>query len=171
MINTAPQIKSNDFQEQCYCLKPRDFNQIELQCCNCARWFHRTCIKVKTGSLVKFMINYTFTCSKCSSLPNGQESFIKKQASFHQMCLTTLANLTNEKIKRNSPGKHFFSKDKEIIPFIDKHWEELTNAPRRVKSTWHSTISRSMVFKTITYQKKNMKLIYLFLNLFKKDAR
>jgi Set1/Ash2 histone methyltransferase complex subunit ASH2 len=36
---------------------------------------------------------------------------------------------------------------KDIIPFIDKNWEALTSAPRRVKSTWHATISRSMVSK------------------------
>lgn len=33
---------------------------------------------------------------------------------------------------------------KDIIPFIDKNWESMTSAPRRTKSTWHTTISRSM---------------------------
>ena len=33
----------------------------------------------------------------------------------------------------------------EIIPFIDEHWEQLTNAPRRVKHTWHSSIAKTMV--------------------------
>ena len=141
----------NDASEpECYCLKPRDFNEIELQCFSCAKWFHKCCIDVETGPLVKFMVNYQFTCKKCS--PNKLESFVKKQASFHQLCLTALANLTADSRSNDERPKQYFSKDKEIIPFIDKNWDAMTNAPRRSKPTWHATITRSMtredVFKT-----------------------
>lgn len=37
-----------------------------------------------------------------------------------------------------------FSKDKEIIPFIAKHWEQLTVLPRRTKTTWHNTVAKTM---------------------------
>lgn len=51
-----------------------------------------------------------------------------------------MANLTLE-----NEGKQFFSKDKEIIPYIDKHWESLTSMPRRIKLTWHNTVAKTMV--------------------------
>ena len=42
-------------------------------------------------------------------------------------------------------GKTYFYKDKDIIPYIDKHWESLTTMPRRIKLTWHNTIVKTMV--------------------------
>ena len=150
MSSKSAAVKIEDSSEsECYCLKPRDLNEVEIQCINCAKWFHKCCVDVETGPLVKFMVNYQFNCKKCS--PNKQESFIKKQASFHQLCLTALANLTAES-RNNDRPKQYFSKEKEIIPFIDKNWDAMTNVPRRSKPTWHATISRSMtredVFKT-----------------------
>ena len=54
--------------------------------------------------------------------------------------MTALANL----IYDNRPNRGYFSRERDIIPFIDKHWEALTCAPRRVKSTWHATVSRTL---------------------------
>ncbi|CAF0719420.1 unnamed protein product [Brachionus calyciflorus] len=134
----APSSKSNDLNDQCYCLRSRNLDEIELQCCVCARWFHKSCIEIDTGPLVRFTVNYQFFCKNCGQ--NRQESFSKKQASFHQLCVTALANLVYD----NRPDKSFFSRERDIIPFIDKQWDALTSAPRRVKSTWHATVSRAL---------------------------
>jgi Set1/Ash2 histone methyltransferase complex subunit ASH2 len=154
-MTTTALVKSEPMSsgEECYCLKARNLSEIDIQCINCAKWFHKNCIEVETGPLVRFMVNYQFICKKCA--PNKAESFVKKQASFHQLCLTALANLTAESRSSNDDrAKQYFSKDKEIIPFIDKNWDAMTSVARRSKPTWHATISRSMtredVFKTKT---------------------
>lgn len=54
--------------------------------------------------------------------------------------MTALANLVYE----NRPNRLFFSRERDIIPFIDKYWEALTSAPRRVKVTWHATVTRTL---------------------------
>lgn len=33
----------------------------------------------------------------------------------------------------------------EIIPFIDKQWENLTTQSRRTKQTWHATVAKTLV--------------------------
>lgn len=37
-----------------------------------------------------------------------------------------------------------FNKDKEIIPYIENHWEALTTTSRRVTQSWHSTVLRAL---------------------------
>jgi len=56
------------------------------------------------------------------------------------MCITVLANLTQASVKEGNDRK-FFSKDKEIIPFLDMHWDAITTQSRRVTQTWHATVS------------------------------
>jgi Set1/Ash2 histone methyltransferase complex subunit ASH2 len=150
LVKTEPTLKLIESYDDCYCLKARNMSDLDVQCFSCAKWFHKSCIEVETGPLVRFMVNYQFVCKKCS--PTRTETFVKKQASFHQLCLTALANLTAESLNNDDRPKQFFSKDKEIIPFIDKNWDAMTSVARRSKPTWHATISRSMtredVFKT-----------------------
>uniref|UniRef100_T1INU9 B30.2/SPRY domain-containing protein n=1 Tax=Strigamia maritima TaxID=126957 RepID=T1INU9_STRMM len=126
----------------CYCTKERNFNTVELQCGSCFNWFHEKCVSVMTGKCVPFMTNYSFCCKMCS--PTGIESFTKKQANFSQMCQTALANLMQESVRRFK-NKTYFSKDKDIIPYIDTHWEYLTTMPRRIKLTWHTTVMKTML--------------------------
>lgn len=38
----------------------------------------------------------------------------------------------------------FFKLETEIIPFFDENWESLTPLPRRVKTTWHATIAKTL---------------------------
>lgn len=38
-----------------------------------------------------------------------------------------------------------FSKDKEIIPYIEQFWEAMTTMPRRLTQSWYSTVQRSLV--------------------------
>lgn len=38
-----------------------------------------------------------------------------------------------------------FSKDKEIIPYIEYHWEALTTTSRRVTQSWHATVHKALI--------------------------
>jgi Set1/Ash2 histone methyltransferase complex subunit ASH2 len=56
------------------------------------------------------------------------------------MCETAIANLMKQNEDRVA-----FSKDKEIIPFIEANWDILTTMPRRIKQTWHNTVGKTML--------------------------
>ncbi|CAH1794690.1 unnamed protein product [Owenia fusiformis] len=135
--DTNETSNSENVPDNCHCGKAREIGKIELQCGICLRWFHLECLENISGKLVPFMTTYVLCCKVCS--PNGLETFTKKQASFSQMCHTAVANLAHER-----PTEKQFSKDKDVIPYIDKYWEHLTTMPRRTKLTWHSTIAKIM---------------------------
>lgn len=88
------------------------------------------------------MMNYVFMCKNCS--PTGLESFKKNQAPFPQMCVTAIANLL-QLSQKDSDQRLLFHKDRDIIPFIELHWESLTTMPRRVTQSWHATIHRALI--------------------------
>ncbi|XP_050052258.1 set1/Ash2 histone methyltransferase complex subunit ASH2 [Dermacentor andersoni] len=136
---------SRSSDQQCYCGKGRNMNVVELQCIACLKWFHDTCLSLPLGKCVPFMTNYTFSCKLCN--PAGNENFSKKQSNFSQMCVTALANLI-QKNRAEGGSRALFSKDKEIIPFIEKNWENMTTVPRRVKQTWHTTVYKTMTKDT-----------------------
>lgn len=53
----------------------------------------------------------------------------------------------------------------EIIPFIDKQWENLTTQTRRTKQTWHATVAKTLVhtqFHSDTLQSQKCYLENLF---------
>jgi hypothetical protein len=58
---------------------------------------------------------------------------------FPQMCVTAIGNLMQASVKEGSP-RTMFSKERDIIPFIDSHWEGMTTMPRRVTQSWHATV-------------------------------
>ncbi|KAL4706785.1 hypothetical protein ACJJTC_018166 [Scirpophaga incertulas] len=136
---------SNESQGSCYCGKDRNLNIAELLCASCNRWFHESCIGYQLGKLVPFMTNYLFICKNCS--PTGLETFKKNQAPFPQMCLTAIANLRQDSVK-DGTNRMIFSKDREIIPYIDQYWEAMTTMPRRVTQSWYATVQRAL-FKDI----------------------
>ncbi|XP_018314411.1 set1/Ash2 histone methyltransferase complex subunit ASH2 isoform X1 [Mycetomoellerius zeteki] len=138
---TSVQSNNNE-SSNCYCGKERNLNIVELLCASCSRWFHESCIGYQLGKLVPFMVNYIFVCKNCS--PTGLESFKKTQAPFPQMCVTAIANLLQMCQKENEQ-KTLFHKDKDIIPFIDCHWESMTTMPRRATQSWHATIHRALL--------------------------
>ncbi|ELU02273.1 hypothetical protein CAPTEDRAFT_182172 [Capitella teleta] len=105
----------------------------------CLRFYHAKCLTCDLGASIPFMTNYQFFCKRCGS----SENFTKRPASFSQMCLTAVANLA-----ALNPERKFFSKDKEIIPYVEINWESLTTTPRRVKTTWHTTITKTMIKDT-----------------------
>lgn len=139
--NGAPKPHQVEREGNCYCGKDRNLNIVELLCAICFRWYHESCIGYQLGKLVPFMMNYFFVCKNCS--PTGLESFKKNQAPFPQMCVTALGNLMQASVKEGSP-RTMFSKERDIIPFIDSHWEGMTTMPRRVTQSWHSTINRAL---------------------------
>ncbi|XP_011205244.2 set1/Ash2 histone methyltransferase complex subunit ASH2 isoform X4 [Bactrocera dorsalis] len=126
----------------CYCGKERNLNIVELLCANCSRWFHESCIGYQLGKLVPFISNYMFVCKNCSQ--SGLEIFRKSQATIPQMCVTAIANMQQNAVK-DGKSKFLFSKDKEIIPYIEQYWEAMTTLPRRVTQSWYSTVQRSLV--------------------------
>ncbi|XP_063216211.1 set1/Ash2 histone methyltransferase complex subunit ASH2 isoform X2 [Bacillus rossius redtenbacheri] len=137
----VPAKPTQERDGNCYCGKERNLNIVELLCASCLRWFHESCIGYQLGKLVPFMTNYIFVCKNCS--PTGLESFKKCQAQFSQMCVTAIGNLTQASVKAGVP-RAMFSKDREIIPFIDSHWEGMTTMPRRVTQSWHATVHRAL---------------------------
>lgn len=60
------------------------------------------------------------------------------------MCVTALANLQQGSSKEGT-NRMMFSKDKEIIPYIEYHWEALTTTSRRVTQSWHATVHRALM--------------------------
>ncbi|XP_063912714.1 set1/Ash2 histone methyltransferase complex subunit ASH2 isoform X2 [Zophobas morio] len=134
--------KTSEQPGSCYCGKDRNLNIVELLCANCSRWFHESCIGYQLGKLVPFLANYVFLCKNCS--PTGLESFKKSQAQIAQMCVTAIANLQQSSCKEGS-NRLIFSKEKEIIPYIEYHWEALTTTSRRVTQSWHATVHKALI--------------------------
>ncbi|THD20815.1 Set1:ash2 histone methyltransferase complex [Fasciola hepatica] len=134
---------------QCYCMSPRNFSVADFQCSVCYRWFHLDCIAFNIGKSLPFLTAYHFMCKKCNQ--NGEEMFSRKQANFAVMCQTALANL----MWRNN-GRLYFSKEKELIPFLEEFWEELTTQPRKGNNLWypniHKTLTSSDAFKVVEYE-------------------
>lgn len=93
------------------------------------------------GKLLAFSMNYVFTCKFCS--PTGLEIYRRTQATIPQMCITTIANLQRKTFRDGNP-RYLFSKDKEIIPFIEAYWESITTLARKQTTGWYSTILKSL---------------------------
>ncbi|PIK52591.1 putative set1/Ash2 histone methyltransferase complex subunit ASH2-like [Apostichopus japonicus] len=126
----------------CYCGRGRNLDVVELQCSICMKWFHKDCLSINLGNCIPFMMSYTFCCKRCN--PNNVEMYSRKVPNFSVLCYVVLANLTAQSRKADPP-KTMFSKDGDIIPFIDANWELLTPAQRRTTVTWHSTIVKAMM--------------------------
>ncbi|XP_046716924.1 set1/Ash2 histone methyltransferase complex subunit ASH2 isoform X2 [Silurus meridionalis] len=119
----------------------RQLGEIELQCALCMKWFTADTFGIDTTTCLPFMTNYVFHCNVCHH--SGNTYFLRKQANLKEMCLTALANLTWSRTREEHP-KTMFSKDKDIIPFIDKYWECMTTRQRPGKLTWPNNIVKTM---------------------------
>ncbi|KAL5284524.1 ASH2L family protein [Megaselia abdita] len=133
--------------ENCYCGKKRNLSLVDLLCHGCSKWFHEACISFPMGKLVPFNTNYMFVCKACS--PNGLENFKKNQATMQQMAITAIANIQTSAFSSGNP-KTLFSRDKEIIPYIEQNWEAMTTMPRRSTQSWYATIHRMLQKDTQT---------------------
>ncbi|KAG8441202.1 hypothetical protein GDO86_006810 [Hymenochirus boettgeri] len=120
----------------------RQLGTIELQCSLCFKWFPADTFGIDTTSCLPFMTNYSFHCNLCHH--SGNTYFLRKQANLKEMCLTGLANLTWQSRNQDEHPKTMFSKDKDIIPFIDKYWESLTTRQRPGKMSWPNSIVKTM---------------------------
>ncbi|XP_018494847.1 set1/Ash2 histone methyltransferase complex subunit ASH2 [Galendromus occidentalis] len=141
LIKEAAQTLGAKQTNQCYCGTERILGKMEMQCVGCYRWFHEKCLSISIPRCVPFMMNYAFICKKCNA--NSCELFQKKTAGFSQVSITALANLLF-KSREDGTNKNMFSRDKEIIPWIDSNWELLMTGPRRVTQTWHTTILKTL---------------------------
>uniref|UniRef100_A0A4W5MKQ2 Set1/Ash2 histone methyltransferase complex subunit ASH2 n=1 Tax=Hucho hucho TaxID=62062 RepID=A0A4W5MKQ2_9TELE len=120
----------------------RHQGEVELQCALCMKWFTADTFSIDTATCLPFMTNYVFHCNVCHH--SGNTYFLRKQANLKEMCLTALANLTWRSRTQEDHPKTMFSKDKDIIPFIDKYWECMTTRQRPGKLTWPNTIVKTM---------------------------
>uniref|UniRef100_A0A8D3A7G5 Ash2 like, histone lysine methyltransferase complex subunit n=1 Tax=Scophthalmus maximus TaxID=52904 RepID=A0A8D3A7G5_SCOMX len=120
----------------------RQLGEVELQCALCMKWFTADTFGIDTATCLPFMTNYVFHCNVCHH--SGNTYFLRKQANLKEMCLTALANLTWRSRSQDEHPKTMFSKDKDIIPFIDKYWECMTTRQRPGKLTWPNNIVKTM---------------------------
>ena len=60
------------------------------------------------------------------------------------MCVTAIANMQQASAK-SGINKLIFSKDKDIIPYIEQYWEAMTTMPRRITQSWFVTVQRALV--------------------------
>uniref|UniRef100_A0A8C1WWQ6 Set1/Ash2 histone methyltransferase complex subunit ASH2 n=2 Tax=Cyprinus carpio TaxID=7962 RepID=A0A8C1WWQ6_CYPCA len=120
----------------------RQLGEVELQCALCMKWFTADTFNIDTANCLPFVTNYVFHCNVCHH--SGNTYFLRKQANLKEMCLTTLANLTWRSRTQEEHPKTMFSKDKDIIPFIDKFWECMTTRQRPGKLTWPNNIVKTM---------------------------
>lgn len=77
-----------------------------------------------------------------------------------QLCVTTMANLTQESIT-NGSSQVYFSLDKDILPFMDKHWDSLTMTARKVTQLRFSLVCIQQVLQINLVVYQNI----LFLNI------
>ncbi|MFH4977489.1 hypothetical protein AB6A40_004198 [Gnathostoma spinigerum] len=146
----------------CYCDGKRELGTLELFCASCRKWFHQRCLKDLTEFYgLSFMVCYVFNCSDCS--PTKKETWSPRQANFAHMCVTVLSNLTFERMKEMKEYEPtimdhplqkpiYFDFEKEIIPYFDKQWENLTSMTRRVKNTWHGTLMKALAKETDLFE-------------------
>lgn len=99
------------------------------------------------------MTNYQFECHNCNEL--NVEIFERTVAGWKDICSASLANLALEAIlldigsdskellesknesllEERKPEQYYFNK-KDLIPFVDKHWDSLCTERSRT-STWY----------------------------------
>jgi Set1/Ash2 histone methyltransferase complex subunit ASH2 len=66
------------------------------------------------------------------------------------MCVTALANLHWKRVAATGENRSSqqFTLNDDIVPYFTENWENLTSMPRRVKSTWHQTLQKTLIKET-----------------------
>uniref|UniRef100_A0A7M4E093 ASH2 like, histone lysine methyltransferase complex subunit n=1 Tax=Crocodylus porosus TaxID=8502 RepID=A0A7M4E093_CROPO len=106
----------------------RQLGEIELQCGICTKWFTADTFGIDTTYVAPLLGTKCHLCLH----------------DLKEMCLSALANLTWQSRTQDEHPKTMFSKDKDIIPFIDKYWECMTTRQRPGKMTWPNNIVKTM---------------------------
>ena len=71
------------------------------------------------------------------------------------MCVTALANLQQAALRED--GRTLFSLAKDVVPWIEMHWEGMTTMARRTTHSWKQTVGvaaaaeRSVVAPSVGY--------------------
>ncbi|KAG8141356.1 hypothetical protein E2320_006984 [Naja naja] len=133
----------------------RQLGEIELQCGICTKWFTAETFGIDTTYILPAF--YDELQFPLQHLPSQWEYILLKKTSkswspfyisflkdLKEMCLSALANLTWQSRTQDEHPKTMFSKDKDIIPFIDKYWECMTTRQRPGKMTWPNNIVKTM---------------------------
>ncbi|KAL7319620.1 transcription factor, contains a PHD finger motif [Mucor circinelloides] len=144
---------TNSLHTYCYCEKDRSLLDRVVQCRGCKNWFHTKCTTIKDPPTTLFITNYQFECHNCNEL--NVEIFERTIAAWKDICTAALANLALESIllqigsdskellesknealmEQWQPEQYYFNK-KDLIPFIDKHWDSLCTERSRTPTWW-----------------------------------
>jgi len=141
MVESQPTSEDEQQLSLCVCNKPRDLGSIELVCSECKKWHHASCTTLSTENMLPFQLNYVFTCNRCHD--KAVDHMIKSKSTFLQACITTLGNLMFHNL-----GKRYYCKDKDVVPFIAEHWDQLM--PNRQQSlNWPTHIYRALTTESV----------------------
>nr|CAD7449286.1 unnamed protein product [Timema bartmani] len=101
------------------------------------RYYIAKCVTVRVAAEKKYTMQQHVKREKHKP---GLQQF-QDENKLQQMLLgqTSIGNLMQASVKEGKPRK-MFSKDHDIVPFIDCHWEGMTTMARRVTQSWHATI-------------------------------
>ncbi|KAI9468430.1 MAG: hypothetical protein EXX96DRAFT_590606 [Benjaminiella poitrasii] len=161
----------NSQHKYCYCERDRNLLEVSIQCRSCKNWFHSTCTSISNLPDLLFTTNYCFTCRNCNH-EGAFEQFERTTAGWKDICSAAIANLILEEIiARIGPHKHLFdSKNaelmtewhpeeyhfnkKQIIPFVDKHWQSLCTERART-TTWWATLGSCLYSSKDTFMSRD----------------
>lgn len=73
--------------------------------------------------------------------------FSALKTAISQMCATAIANM-QQAAQKKGKVKYLFSKDEEIIPYMEQYWEAMTTMPRRVTQSWYVCLISFSIFDT-----------------------
>ncbi|XP_065314164.1 set1/Ash2 histone methyltransferase complex subunit ASH2-like isoform X1 [Gordionus sp. m RMFG-2023] len=90
------------------------------------------------------MTNYIFICKECET--DNKENLFRKSATMLQILITTIGNLRYLEIIKKS-NKKYFSKEKEIIPFIEGNLEALSITTQKYLN-WKDYIDKILMSET-----------------------
>ncbi|XP_064392720.1 set1/Ash2 histone methyltransferase complex subunit ASH2-like [Halichondria panicea] len=120
----------------------------QIQCFTCGNWFTSTDLRVCLDGYIPYMTNYEYTCQSCGP----EEGLTKKPASFIQVGITVLANLTLQHML-SEPPRRFFSLDDEIIPFVWDNWDNICTKRSRA-GNWKNNLASKLANETRIFCEK-----------------
>ncbi|EGD80859.1 hypothetical protein PTSG_11731, partial [Salpingoeca rosetta] len=120
----APSLaKSNAEPTACLCGRLWDYDQQMVECGRCKMWHHLKCVRIPDfGPHMLASMDYAYECAQCS--PKNECFFERQKPTFKHIVLTALWNLQKE-VQKDAPDREFVSISNELIPFIEKHAEQL----------------------------------------------
>ncbi|KAI7902895.1 uncharacterized protein BX663DRAFT_508795 [Cokeromyces recurvatus] len=161
----------NSQHKYCYCGRDRNLLEITIQCRLCKNWFHSECTTISNPPDLLFTTNYNFVCQNCNK-EGDFDIFERTTAGWKDICSTAIANLILEEIlarighnetlfdSKNAnlmqewhPEEYYFNK-KEIIPFVDKHWQSLCTERART-TTWWATLGSCLYSSKETFMSRD----------------